>query len=238
MSSKKALAAIQTMKIIYGSQGRQNILPYHYLGYGWILCQTFLDKSRCFLVWSIVHHGASGTPTRKYSGGFRALCSSRLPHRFTYPSAVSICPTHHTLSSIINLTINSVTGSKKCVIRLIKNASKNTRKPMDSNRLSFFTSNPLPHSRSCSKFPSNTFFSLSLCHSVWCYVFLQLVFSYEIKRKEHRLIQLKGYFYHANGLSMTGKAFSRSGTLKQTNFVTETIYLTHSSMASRYNQQA
>ncbi len=32
MSSKNALAAIQTMKIVYGSQGRQNILPYHYLG--------------------------------------------------------------------------------------------------------------------------------------------------------------------------------------------------------------
>jgi len=32
MSSKKALAAIQTMKIIYGSQGKQNVLPYHYLG--------------------------------------------------------------------------------------------------------------------------------------------------------------------------------------------------------------
>jgi hypothetical protein len=32
MSSKNALAAIQTMKIIYGSHGRQNILPYHYLG--------------------------------------------------------------------------------------------------------------------------------------------------------------------------------------------------------------
>ena len=32
MSSQKALAAIQTMKVIYGSQGKQNIFPYHYLG--------------------------------------------------------------------------------------------------------------------------------------------------------------------------------------------------------------
>ncbi|CAF1087662.1 unnamed protein product [Rotaria sordida] len=32
MSSKKLIPAIQTMKIIYGSHGRQNILPYHYLG--------------------------------------------------------------------------------------------------------------------------------------------------------------------------------------------------------------